>query len=948
MKKLKLFGAMRCIAIIALAALIGFGILGCGDSGSGDPSSPPAEKPPEEKTAEERWGSWVDPESTATVGITVASDGVCAITIGGTALDVAWGGDARYQYSAVTGKRYTYKFEAWTDSGSRDVNVQYFNAGSYLDTIISIDDTRSTYSFTGDPIPTGGVRLLQFRSMNQLGTFYIKIISIEEAVELDFNGTWTYFGEPGWKLQINGNEWTKYEFGDPESKGTYTYDESQLSITKTHEWNGSAWEAVTPQTATGGYEVIDANTVVYDGAEFAAFGINGAWIKNGGIFQIRFTGLTSTQVNTDFKNYGVQIFLAKANTIKTMTDIITLSQNEFAGRNTAYNPVESEDASGSDWYEFYLWTPNIGIKYVGLTGNYDIVAIYYDGTNHDEITNFRNAVVYTNRQLNVDVRNSITAGNFDLDLSLDAGGGPIFISSAADLAKIGNDPGFPLDGEYVLVQNLSLPADWEPIGEPGQEFTGIFFGNDNTITMSGFAQSAGRTDYGLFGRINGANITSLTLNVPSDITLNFGSTPLSSHRFVGMLVGQAYNSVIEDIDVIGSSLKVVLVGTDLPLPDLGGGFPLVGGLAGRVYSQNNGIMRISDVTVSIDIESDYSYNNTRDANTSPNAVGGITGRIYNNSMPCVIIEKSGSTGNIKAIGRNASSTAHAGGIVGRIEAAEAIMTSLKASGDYASIAVIDSCYSTGNISAECDLNYAEAGGIAGRQHYLSRIANSAASGNINAAISTTGTTYAYAGGIVGFNQGYSAIFQCYQRTGKITAAGPYVVQAGGIAGRNAFGGSQSPITIPGSVLIPRILNCYSTGEVETSTPTADYGQVGGIAGHSPSGAVEYCAALNNKITGRHDVARVTVDAYNLEGNVARNDMVSGNGNWYMGGDDPSDVHGLGHPLSEFQKSASPNSVFQKTENSDGSGLGWDFSAAWKWSTGAYDYPILQWMPGNEY
>ena len=65
----------------------------------------------------------------------------------------------------------------------------------------------------------------------------------------------------------------------------------------------------------------------------------------------------------------------------------------------------------------------------------------------------------------------------------------IEISSIGDLRKIGNEAGYPLDGHYVLTQDIekSETATWndgkgfEPIGAEDNRFTGTFDGQEYVI-----------------------------------------------------------------------------------------------------------------------------------------------------------------------------------------------------------------------------------------------------------------------------------------------------------------------------------------------------------------------------------------------------------------------------------------------------------------------------------
>jgi len=145
----------------------------------------------------ERWSLWADPESGVTITLSFADDGVVTVTVGGTAITALpaweniWKANAQYKYTAAKGKIYTYSFEAWTDGADRTMNVQWyedndtttyhytgFNETTQLPTF-TITSERKIYTITGkEPIPKSGTQILSFQCANQLGTFYVRIISI--------------------------------------------------------------------------------------------------------------------------------------------------------------------------------------------------------------------------------------------------------------------------------------------------------------------------------------------------------------------------------------------------------------------------------------------------------------------------------------------------------------------------------------------------------------------------------------------------------------------------------------------------------------------------------------------------------------------------------------------------------------------------------------------------
>jgi hypothetical protein len=183
------------MGILAITLVFGMTITSCdNDSGGG------GDVPPENKPVAERWVKWVDPTSTATLDYSVANDGVCTITVGGTAQPNnetddwgRWKVAAQYNYTSKANTNYTYVFEAWTESGNREFYCQYYldnDIRLWFGELITITDTRTTFTIMGDKIPKNGVRTIDFQCADQLGTFYVKIISITE-VPTNSGGTYT-------------------------------------------------------------------------------------------------------------------------------------------------------------------------------------------------------------------------------------------------------------------------------------------------------------------------------------------------------------------------------------------------------------------------------------------------------------------------------------------------------------------------------------------------------------------------------------------------------------------------------------------------------------------------------------------------------------------------------------------------------------------------------------
>lgn len=95
----------------------------------------------------------------------------------------------------------------------------------------------------------------------------------------------------------------------------------------------------------------------------------------------------------------------------------------------------------------------------------------------------------------------------------------IEISNAEELARIGNDPAYPLSGSYILTDDIDLGASpedpWMPIGNEVMPFIGVFDGNGRTI--EGLYIDSGYDYVGLFSKIGG-NAVVRDLTVKGSVT----------------------------------------------------------------------------------------------------------------------------------------------------------------------------------------------------------------------------------------------------------------------------------------------------------------------------------------------------------------------------------------------------------------------------------------------
>jgi len=240
MKKiLKSLGFVVLITVIMFNALL---ITGCDGDQKDDP--PPADQsviviPPEDLPVKDRWWKYVDPSSPANLEYTVDDDEVCTIVVTGSPVSNAsadaWKAMIHYMYTQKVGASYVYKFEAWTQSDTRNLNFNYFEnngTGIYLKKTIPITDVRTTYTIIGEKIPSplGKDPALRFNCADKIGTLYIKILEIGEII---FNLS-TWFGNYPWVENYSSfNQFTQetpplYQTGG--SDDSYVFDKTNKKI----------------------------------------------------------------------------------------------------------------------------------------------------------------------------------------------------------------------------------------------------------------------------------------------------------------------------------------------------------------------------------------------------------------------------------------------------------------------------------------------------------------------------------------------------------------------------------------------------------------------------------------------------------------------------------------------------------------------------------------------
>ena len=388
------------------------------------------------------------------------------------------------------------------------------------------------------------------------------------------------------------------------------------------------------------------------------------------------------------------------------------------------------------------------------------------------------------------------------------------ITCPEDLAKIGNDSDYPLDGIYYLNNDITFEdqglngsganGNFDPIGTQNDPFTGIFYGNGHTIFgLETIVYTDGPAASGLFGYICDAYI--------SDVILLDGiSTAVS-------FTGAARAGGIAAMDIAsasGSTIVNCTNGNNISAVS-SNGVSSAGGIIGRTQSTSlHNCCNMGQVSSSSGAENAYS--------------GGIVGFAQLKTRP-FSVTGSFNTGTVQV--ESTAKDARAGGMIGSLDVG--VMTA-----SYDDV-VVSGCYNTAPIySSGGTAGSAQVGGI------LGEIENSAASGltpNTTRALVkecyNTGIVIGdaiinvFAGGIVGeIDRSGPRILECYNTGGVIgtkTGSGGNFFNCGGIAGATT-----------GQTQGAQFVDCYSIGNVTIFGPAGETklyigGVVGNVLGTNP-------------------------------------------------------------------------------------------------------------------
>jgi len=519
------------------------------------------------------------------------------------------------------------------------------------------------------------------------------------------------------------------------------------------------------------------------------------------------------------------------------------------------------------------------------------------------------------------------------------GGSVINISSAADMAKIGVDKSYPINGIYLLMGDITL-ENWPPIGSATTPFSGIFNGNGKTITLESFERAAvdGKTCLGIFGCVMGASPPAKAeiKNLKLISRINETSALADTAQAVGLVAGWAEMAVIDNITLSGeftyNSNRTLYAGGVAGIISEGG--TLVANstsFLNMVISPGNGGPPL--VTPML---------------MTPSYVGGFVGLFHNGAG----IESCRNSGGVTAdnVAKSSAGMIYAGGVTG------GTLYIITNPGKY--LGYIQDSSSTGTIIGRSGFWLpCYTGGIAGivtgwdtATRKSTRIERCFAAGTVSSEGSQT--AYPYVGGIVGYNYFGALVSRCYF-TGNVIGSSGIDQYVGGIAGYNS---RDVPPAVPS-----RIEDCWSSGTV------TGFNNAGGILGRGQVGA---------RLSRCYSIAAVSVT---ISATTGIGGIVGYNGEW----EGVPAVMDSCVALNTLLAAAAGDNIHRVTGNNDGSSsdnyawlgmtittsgaytqdkgvnaddggdcvqkpdqnfykdLGWDFNEVW--TMGGDGYPKLKWQ-----
>ena len=174
----------------------------------------------------------------------------------------------------------------------------------------------------------------------------------------------------------------------------------------------------------------------------------------------------------------------------------------------------------------------------------------------------------------------------------------IQINNAADFAKIGVDPNYPLDGNYIQTQDIDLGTITASIGsvyyiqnDVSGNFNGTYDGNGKTITYNANFEDDGWASYGLFG-VNNGIIKNLKV-IANNVSLQGDALELG--LVCGCNLGEISNCEVNGIIINGAKYTGLVAGSSLGVNSIIKNCIAVGSLNGTKFT--GGIVGESQGTI---------------------------------------------------------------------------------------------------------------------------------------------------------------------------------------------------------------------------------------------------------------------------------------------------------------------------------------------------------------
>ena len=491
--------------------------------------------------------------------------------------------------------------------------------------------------------------------------------------------------------------------------------------------------------------------------------------------------------------------------------------------------------------------------------------------------------------------------NFNVRAAESIPDGYIGIYSAKDFYNIRNN----LSGKYILMNDIDLGvySNWTPIGNSSEKFNGVLNGNGYTISNATISDHDNLSYYGLFGYINSASFSSLTIE---NMTIEVTATTTSS-TYVGSLFGYASSVSISDVSIFNTSMTVkatngVYVGTvagclkasllsnikATGTIHLNASGTYAGGAFG--YMSASGDKTFSNVELDVDMI----------INSSSVNFGGFVGYFYDSSYDTTVYFKNIMTdGDINIY---ATGTLRVSGIIGYCGGEP--------------LDIFQYCQSSMNINITATGATSYIGGILahGTTWDGVKFYNCGFSGSIS---ETTASTNVYFGGIVGYyyqSYGLSSTYtsQCYN-SGSLSLTGSSRISKAYLGGLIGFVDADGYYS-------QTLINCFNCGDITATNCSNLY--VGGVV-----------AALYGYTVTVEEAYTVGTIRYSNISSASESNFRGGyyyqKNCYYIEGGNCNSA-GSGTMLTAVQ--------FKNKENL----VGFNFSSIWTYlPSSGYEYPVLR-------